>query len=291
MVRLLAKYMPRYYAKTKHKFPWGLNTQARTEQLIISITSFPARIDTLWMCIESLFRQSYPADKILLWLSKNQFAGVELPESLMSLCKRGLEIRWVDEDLRSHKKYYYALQEFREHLVVTFDDDVFYPRDVLFTLVNLHRQYPQAVCANRVHLMKTNAAGTLLPYRQWGINSKKVLIPSKQLMAIGIGGVLYPPGAMPPEVFNKDVFTSICFFADDVWLKACGLLNKVDVVTSKKFGKEYIVIRSSQKASLVSSNVFEGCNDQQIQAVLAYYKIKMQSVQSATEQQDGNDNV
>lgn len=275
MVRMLPKLMPAYYRKTAHQWANGLNTQARQEKVIISITSFPARMETLWMCIESLLRQTYQPDKILLWLSRSQFGGIELPETLTSLCKRGLEIRWVDEDLRSHKKYYYALQEFSNDLVVTFDDDVFYPNNVLESLVKLHQKYPKAVCANRAHWMKTDAQGVLLPYRQWGINAKKVLIPSKHLMAIGIGGVLYPPKSISDEVFNQELFKKICFFADDVWLKACELISGVDVVTSKQFDKEFIVINASQSASLLSTNVFEGGNDKQIKDVLEYYKIKL----------------
>lgn len=275
MVRILTRLMPDYYRKSMHAFDNGLNTQERQEKVILSVTSFPARMETLWMCMESLLRQTYKPDKILLWLSRTQFGEIELPETLTALCKRGLEIRWVDEDLRSHKKYYYALQEFSDHLVVTFDDDVYYPRDVLESLMKLHQKYPKAVCANRVHWMKTDEQGVLLPYRQWGINSKKVLIPSKQLMAIGIGGVLYPPKSMSDEVFNQELFKKICFFADDVWLKACELLSGVDVVTSKQFDKEFIVINASQKASLLSTNVFEGGNDKQIKEVFDYYKIKL----------------
>ena len=34
-----------------------------------------------------------------------------IPEQLRALCAYGLEIRFCDENLLAHKKYYYAMQE------------------------------------------------------------------------------------------------------------------------------------------------------------------------------------
>ena len=88
--------------------------EARKKKIVVSLTTFPARIDECYFAIKSLMIQSYPADRIILWLAKNQFPDEKLPSKYDKLIARGLEVRYCEEDLRSHKKYYYALQEQKE---------------------------------------------------------------------------------------------------------------------------------------------------------------------------------
>ena len=86
------------------------------KEIVISLTSFPGRIADVWIVIECLFRQTYKADKIILWVDKERFNVEDLPSRLKAQMKRGLEIRLV-EDLRSHTKYYYALKEYNNSLL------------------------------------------------------------------------------------------------------------------------------------------------------------------------------
>ncbi|MEO6851924.1 MAG: hypothetical protein ABI166_14880, partial [Mucilaginibacter sp.] len=93
--------------------------------------------------------QTVLPDKIILWLSSDQFSGVlSLPKKLLKLQKRGLEVRFCQGDLRSHKKYFYALQEFPEDFIVTIDDDIIYPTDMLEQLINLSNIYPSCICCH-----------------------------------------------------------------------------------------------------------------------------------------------
>ena len=101
--RMLDLFMPRYLKRTAAKAGYGLNTKKRNETYIVSFTSFPARIEDIWITIETLLRQSFKPDKIILWLAEEQFPDKKLPESLIKLTERGLSIEYC-EDLRSHKK-------------------------------------------------------------------------------------------------------------------------------------------------------------------------------------------
>ena len=100
--------VPIYFLLTRGK---SLNEKKRDKQLIVSLTSFPLRIGRLWIVIETLLRQKVQPDKIILWLAKSQFPNgdFDLPKKLLKQTKRGLEIRFVDEDIRSYKKFYYTL--------------------------------------------------------------------------------------------------------------------------------------------------------------------------------------
>mgnify|MGYP000808865909 FL=1 len=105
----------------------GITVKKREQKIIVSLTSFPKRIDTLWITVETLLRQSMKPDEIILWLAEEQFNGIDsLPKALLEQQKRGLTIRFCD-DLRSHKKYYYTMQEYPRDIVILVDDDMFYP--------------------------------------------------------------------------------------------------------------------------------------------------------------------
>ena len=67
------------------------------------------------------------------------------------------------------------------------------------------------------------ADGTLLPYKEWVV-PKDDLPDPRALMAIGAGGVMYPPGALDSQVQDVRLFLEICPKSDDLWFKAMGLL-------------------------------------------------------------------
>mgnify|MGYP000110984866 CR=1 FL=1 len=102
----------------------------RRPRIIVSMTSYPARINTVHLAIRSLLAQKVLPDKIVLWLCKSDFPNREtdLPQTLRDVLWHDVEIRWVDEDLKPHKKYFWALQEFPDDYVITTDDGFAVPQ-------------------------------------------------------------------------------------------------------------------------------------------------------------------
>lgn len=256
----------------------GLNrADGRSRELVCSLTSFPARIDEIWISIETILRQTYKADEIVLWLSKNQFAGQALPQSILNCQEKGLTIRWVDGDLRSHKKYFYVLQEYKNKNVdvVLLDDDLYYPDRLLENLVSMAHRHPHSICATRVHKMTYDGEGQLKPYRQWIHNyNPKQEMCSDDLFFTSGAGTLIPSGIMPADTFNDEVFKQICFHADDVWLNMHAQKAGISIYTNNTYNKDEISIGHSQDVKLVNENVLSGGNDKQIEAVIKYLNIK-----------------
>ena len=253
----------------------GLNrADGRSRKLVCSLTSFPARIDEIWISIETIFRQTYKADEIILWLSKDQFQGRELPQSIQNCQEKGLTIRWVDRDLRSHKKYFYVLQEYKNKNVdvVLLDDDLYYPDRLLENLVSMAHRHPHSICATRVHKMTYDGEGQLKPYRQWihNYNPKQEMCSDEFFFTSG-AGTLIPAGIMPADTFNDEVFKQICFHADDVWLNMQAKKVGLDIYTNNQYNKDEISIGHSQNVKLVNENVLSGGNDKQIEAVMEYF--------------------
>ncbi|HMQ06350.1 MAG TPA: hypothetical protein PKC30_03565 [Saprospiraceae bacterium] len=241
----------------------------REEKYIVSLTSFPARMDRIWITIDSLLRQSFKPDRVILWLGNEQFPGWIVPDELKALQQRGLEIRMCD-DLKSHKKYYYSCSQFKDANIITCDDDVYYPRNTLEELVNTHIKYPTSVVANFAHLIICRE-GRISPYKKWKHKYKSIKKPSHQLLQVGVGGVLYPPNSLYKDVFNKELIFQLSPKSDDVWLKTMSYLNGTKIITNQAFTRQFITVRGSQKESLVAMNTHKGLKDKQIENVLNHY--------------------
>ena len=269
-------YMPKYLQNSAIKAGIGINTNTNSgeEKYIVSITSFPARINDIWLCIETILRQNYKPDMIILWLAEEQFPERILPNNLLKLQERGLIIKYCD-DLKSHKKYYYTLKEYPHANIITLDDDSYYPENVIENLIKLHNGSKNSICANRAHKITYTSNGEIKPYRKWLHNYKKILNPNHILVPTGVGGVLYPANSLDPRILNKEVLKNICFQADDLWLKVHAYLNDRMVITSKKFNKDLIAVSKTQNEKLLSNNSYGGGNDEQFKNILDYYKINI----------------
>ncbi len=240
-------------------------------ELIVSLTSFPARIKTVHLTVESLLCQSKKADMVILWLAKNQFPQREeqLPPQLMALTSKGLTIYWCD-DLRPHKKYYHTMLKYPESIVITVDDDVVYGNDLIETLYASYKLFPYAVSCMRGHEITFNGDGTIKPYSDWVYQSKRIYQPSMDLIATGVGGVLYPPHCLSKEVFNLESIQNLCLNADDLWLKTMEALNMTPTVISGVPTKVQN-IKGTQEEALWKSNKDNCENDMQFSRIIDVY--------------------
>lgn len=242
-------------------------------KLIVSFTSFPARIDTIYKTLSSIYQQTKLPDKVILWLAIPQFPKLdeELPESLLAYKKLGLDIRWVDEDIRPHKKYYYAMQEFPDDLIVTIDDDLTYDPYMLETLFTSYLHFPHAVSSVRSHLMLQEADGQVASYAKWVKEfSGVVATPSMQLFSTSGAGTLYPPRCMDTEVFNLERIKSLSLNADDLWLKVMQLRKGTPTVLVRE-NEKLRVVEGTQEHALQNTNVYQDANDTQLKKILDIY--------------------
>ena len=239
---------------------------------VVSLTSYPARIKDVHLTIQSIINQTLRPRKIVLYLAKPQFERQEndLPIQLINLRKtnNNFEIRFVDDDIRPHKKYFYSLQEFKEIPVIIVDDDMIYDKDLCKHLIESYKKWPDCVSCTRANLMTFNQTGEPRSYAAWPMNYRLLLdIPSFQLLPTGVGGVLYPPNSLPAETFDISRIKNECIDGDDLWLKFMTLRNGVRTVCIK----EKIINREipdSQVTALWKQNVNENKNDVTVRKIL-----------------------
>ena len=247
----------------------------REENVIISLTSHPLRITTVSFCIKSLLAQTTRPQKILLWLAKPQFPGLEkdLPEDLVKLAEENdlFEIRWTEDDLKPHKKYYYVMQEYPDLPVITVDDDIIYNRMLVKCLMDSYRKFPDCISAMRTHLITFKSDGTPRSYENW-IKGYGLLkdTPSAQLLPTGVGGVLYPPHSVPESAFDKRGIEENCLFCDDLWLKIMTLHNGYLTVLPEAV-TDYQIIDGTQGNDLWIMNDKADNYDVSLKNTLSYY--------------------
>lgn len=264
-------------ARAKNKLRRTATLAARPygrQRVIVSLTSYPQRIGYVSEVIRSLFAQLYLPDLTVLYLSRDQFPeGMKsLPKSLTSCLDADFQIRWVEGDARSHKKYLYAIREFPNDLVITVDDDIVCRNTLVGDLVQAHERHPRAVPAIRTHLMEFDSGGTLLPYSDWQMeigNPRPELCdrPSMRLFGTSGAGMLLPPGCLPDAAFDLSSIGETCPNADDVWLKAMTALAGFPTVSVRGW-QGVDCIEGSQETSLWATNQCGG-NDDAIRKVRA----------------------
>jgi hypothetical protein len=250
----------------------------RTSNLIVSLTSFPQRINEIKYTIFSLLDQTILPEKIILWLEESKFPNKEqdLPEELLALKKYGFAIYWC-EDLRSYGKLIPALEQFQDYYIVTVDDDIYYKKNLLERLWLEHLKYPDDVICN-LGAKISFKNNKVMPYTRWKRYIKK-REAGFQILGCGYGGSLYHKRYLHKDINRRDLFLNLTPYADDIWFYFMTILNgtKVRVVKHPlnriKYVNPYREYGLNHGHTLSSINVDSGKNDEQFKNVINHYGI------------------
>jgi len=261
------------------------------KEVIISLTSYPKRLASLHIVLESLLSQTVRADRVILWLVKEELPGGEndIPQAVLELKQKGLELDWC-ENLKSFNKLLPALRKYPESIIVTSDDDMLYDKNWLRLLLDGYIFYEDVICCHRVDKMPIKN-GIVPPYNTWLNHSKiKQARPSFLMLCLGVGGVLYPPRCLADNVFNIDKLNTLCPNNDDVWFWGNAVLNgtRIHLVAGAK--PEPIAIENTQEIGLWNTqNKFNDATGQCIRSFLAAYPLAKRLLEA--EYQTEQDNI
>ena len=261
----------RWYEKHPSK-KYGLNRKPREQKVIVSFTSYPKRIKDVWLVAETLLRQSVKPDEVILWLADSQFDGLQsLPPRLLALQERGLTIRFCD-DLRSHKKYYYAMQEYPEDLIILVDDDTFYSRDMVKKLLELHRRHPEDIVCMTPAVI-THVEDMPSKWRPRGYRER--LEHSYLAQPYSGQGTLFPPHSLDEKyAYDKEKIMELCPHADNLWLKLMSMRKGVMVTAIYPYRSIPVTIYGTGESSLWYINGQGNQNDVQWQNLLDHYEVE-----------------
>lgn len=241
--------------------------------VIVSLTTYPPRIEKAALCIDSLIRQTVTPNKIILWLAKSDYDSIDaVPYSIRRYLSEGLEIRFC-EDIKSYKKIFYTAKQYSSYCIVTADDDFFYPSTWLEELYETYSKNSGFVICHRSHRITYND-GCLDPYGEWDWYANGITGPSHSLHILTGAGALFPPYFFKEDFFDIDAIRSNAPTTDDMWVKVYALKHNIKVMKVKPVSKSLIEIRGSQRISLISINQSDG-NDRALQNLVQAYDINI----------------
>lgn len=196
------------------------------KKIIVSLTSYPQRTNNpeIIRCLNSLINQTLQPDKIILYLSIEQYPNQlnDIPKYLMDLYNdKKIDIQFRGDDIKSHKKWFYSFLEYSNDLVVTFDDDIIYPEDLIESLYNEWKDNKNCIIASRCHII-TYANGKINEYKNFiqykNLNHGYKLYNENLFITTG-GGTLYNVSLFNKEsIFNLDLIKKDFMTVDDVYL-------------------------------------------------------------------------
>jgi hypothetical protein len=245
----------------------GKNASPAEVEVVISLTSIPSRLSTLQLTIKSLLNQSVSFEKVVLWL--HQDLKNDLPPALEKLQGKRFEIHY-SATTEPHRKLVETLKIHPDRVIVTCDDDMMYPKDWLFRLLESWRHTPDDIVAHRCRKIRINN-GEIMPYRTW--RSETQGESSLITVPLGCGGVLFPPGSLDARVLDRDAYIRLSPNADDLWYKAMAMLKGTAMRKSRDPYPAPLQIIASQGISLRKKNIGDDQNRVQLLALAEEYNL------------------
>ena len=237
-----------------------------TIKIIISLTSYGLRLKYVSKTIFSILNGTFKDVHIVLTIAKKdkQFIPTELQ---LLIDTNAIELLLVDKDLGPHTKYFYVMKKYKELPIITIDDDGIYDPKLVETLYKKYLENKNCICARRVHKILFNNKD-ILNYRRWIFDYNKEKNQSLQLLATGVGGVLYPPNILEISDNNLEEIKK-CFYADDIYLKVLEIRKNIPVIwvennwlQPKPFSKE--IDKQIKENGLWRINTLKDRNDKYI---------------------------
>ncbi|MFM9057947.1 MAG: hypothetical protein ACKOSQ_02280 [Planctomycetaceae bacterium] len=237
-------------------------TDPRGNGPVVSLTSHAARIEEVFLAVESIGRGRLKPSRLTLWLAADLVA-TRLPAPLQRQQGRGLEVLPC-ADVGPHTKYFPLVMSPGgcERPLVTADDDQLYPRYWLARLHRAHKSEPGLVHCFRAHRIGFGPDGRLRPYREW--TSCRGTVPSALNFATGVSGVSLPVAMLRALRDRGAAFLQCCPRADDVWLHAVALREGIAVRQLGVLPRAFYEIPGTRPQGLSRANVGGGENDRQI---------------------------
>ncbi len=274
------------YAKKKQvrkeilALPDNLLANAKNKkEVVVSLTSYGKRVtDSLPYALYSLLTQTLLPEKIVVYLNEKEWSDDNLPAILQQLQSKGVAFRYV-EDLKSYKKLIPALEEFPDSPIITVDDDFYYNEHVVEWLMEAYEQSDKRTVIGSWGCIPVIRNGKYAPYTIW--QDCKYGNQHTEYSLFAGNGTVYPPRIFDEEMCNKEVFMKQCPTADDIWFwvqeKRLGI--ETQLITNAGYGLHVPVNRiftynPNQPGTLFYINGVQGKNDEQLKALLSYYRLK-----------------
>jgi len=218
-----------FYLISKNNYLLNNNT------LIVSMTSYPPRINGVFDVLISLLYQSADIStyQCFLTLAKEEFPnGIkDLPINLQKLIQNNwVKLIWY-HNIYSHKKLIPVLKLYPDNDILIVDDDILRPYNYIKIFQDDHKKYPKDIICGIFNYyfdnnMKIIRFDGYKPKYSGKLNPVPNIIFQTARPANGSGGVLYPKNTFTDNrFFNETLFMNISPTSDESWQYAFNIIE------------------------------------------------------------------
>lgn len=230
-------------------------------QIIVNITTWAKRDWCLYPMLKHLKNQTLHPDKIVLWLSHEEYDKSNLPQTIQKCIDEKLltDVMWVEKNTYCHKRFA-CFEHFRNSYNIFLDDDILYENNFIKEIYNNSKMHQDCV---------TVYATNSVEYYGYKI-IKKDLIKSPSHKNVFMGGCCcFPPYIMSEDVLTeniglRDIYVKKC---DESWLRPFLLRHDIKIFGLYIFGKKYkfVTVDGSQESAVWNENkqVFNGVREKE----------------------------
>jgi hypothetical protein len=236
---------------------------------VISLTSHPARFNTLNQTLNSLLTQRLIAKNIYLNIAQEDLG--KLPDSVKDLASSGLIKINTCENLGPGKKLIPTLKLEKSLPIIVVDDDLIFETDLTLKLMIAHHLSPGNIIASRVHKIIHTPEGKISAYINWQKNYSLSDGPSMDLFATSGAGTLYKAEFFHSDVTDEKTYKELAFHTDDLWWFIQS--KRVGIKTKRLLGQSILnFIDGTQDDGLWNSGNKER-NDLNLKALIERYSL------------------
>jgi GT2 family glycosyltransferase len=227
--------------------------------LIISMTSYPARIEGVAGVWESILNQD--VDKrdyhCVLVLAEPEFPDKKLPLELTKLIESGeIELIWYPKNIKSHKKLMPTLAKYPDNPILVVDDDIIRDDGWLQTFIKDHKDYPNDIISGtfQYYLDGNLQFQRMIGFKQAkarGKNQVPGLVLNFARPANGCAGTLYPAHTFTDKrFFDEEKMMELSPTSDESWQYCFNVMKGMTMrQTSVIFDESAGVVPGSQELS------------------------------------------
>lgn len=204
--------------------------QVVPDTIIVTFTTWKKRELCVPQMLEHFKQQTVKPDKIICWLSSDEYNGENIPKSLQKFVdEKYIEVKWVKENIYGHKRWE-ALKHYHDCYVITIDDDIYYPKTYIEELYTTAKKYPECFITYYSGIMNFIGTTKIRCNTQAG----QIGIDIETLSGLSC----IPPNVFPMKMFDyyqlRDKYCPIC---DDSWVNAWRIKYGINSIAVHPFTK------------------------------------------------------
>lgn len=215
---------------------------------VVNITTWTKRDWCLYPMLKNLKQQTLHPDKIVLWLSEEEYDKDKLPQSIQKCIDENLltDVMWVKKNTKGHKRYD-CFKHFNDCYNILLDDDILYRPTFIEELVNEAKKHQNCITVYSSYSVEYD--GVKITRGQY------IKEPSHKNNFIA-GRCCFPPHIFPFEAYeNEDMRNEYVLNCDESWYRPFFIKHGIKINVMHQWdNSHYPIIGGSQDECLWNLN-------------------------------------